>query len=521
MPPMTGPSQSSIVAGKDVAWLLADRASRHPDRPFLHWEPFDGANRRWSYAAFHDDVRRAAAGLIAADVKAGDRILLHAENSPELLIAWFASALVGSVAVTTNTAASQRELDYYAAHSAATFILCDTHHLPLVCQLPNIKRIWLIGDHAPENKSSTVGAFGELLTSAPETPAPVSDWRRPLSIQFTSGSTSLPKAVLWTHGNAIWGARISAQHQRLDESDVFLVFLPFFHANAQTYSILPALWAGAQIVLQPKFSVTRFWQVSLKHAVTRTSVVPFCLRALFEHPSPERHSYRTWGLGVAHPEAEARFGVKVLGWWGMTETIAQPIVSDYCADHPFMSMGYVSPAYEIEIRTDRGIAEIGEMGDLYVRGERGVSMFLEYASNPEATAAAFTDDGWFRTGDRAHMGAHGDIYFDGRLNDIIRCGGENISAAEIEMIIASVEGVSENAVVGLPHHMLGEVPIAYVIATGKIDDLEIRILERCRELLATYKIPRVVKVVKDLPRGALNKVAKSKLAELAESSIEM
>ncbi len=494
--------------------MLAERAGRSPGRPFLHWEPFEGEPIEWTYGEFHEAVKSVAAGLIAAGLGVGDRLLLHAENSPELLMAWFASAMVGSIAVTTNAAASGRELQYYAQQSGATFAICDTERRDLVAQLADLQTAWVIGGAG----DLQLRAFGDLFGSVPDAPLLERDWRRPLSIQFTSGSTSLPKAVLWTHGNAIWGARVSAQHQRLEQDDVFLVFLPFSHANAQTYSVLPALWASARIVLQPKFSASRFWQVSLKHGVTRTSMVPFCLRALLEHPHPENHSYRTWGLGVSHPAAQERFGIKILGWWGMTETIAQPIVSDHGADHPYMSMGYASLAYEIDIRDENGSVAIGETGHLHVRGERGVSIFLEYAGDSSATAASFTDDGWFRTGDRAHFGPSGEVYFDGRLSDMIKCGGENVSASEIELILAAVEGVREAAVIGLPDRMYGEVPIAYLIVAAPSEDLEARILMHCREQLAPYKIPRAFKIVDDLPRTALNKVAKSKLVEIAAAA---
>ena len=265
------------------------------------------------------------------------------------------------------------------------------------------------------------------------------------------------------------------------------------------------------MILQPKFSARRFWPVSLKQRVTRTSMVPFCLRALFEKVAPAAHQYRTWGLGVAHPRAEQKFKVTVLGWWGMTETVSQAIVSDAGASHPFMSMGYVSPAYEIEVRNEQGVPVLDQIGELYIRGERCVSLFQEYVADAAATSDAFDADGWFKTGDQARLGHEGNVFFEGRLTDIIKCGGENISAVEVESVIARVEGVRESAVVSQPDPNYGEVPVAFVIAREPVSMLEERILSCCRRELAPFKVPRRIIVVAELPRVALNKVAKNQL----------
>jgi crotonobetaine/carnitine-CoA ligase len=504
----------------DVAWLLRERATRYASDVFLIWEPFDADAQQWTYAQFYQDVCTVATALSAAGLKSGDRLLIHADNSPGTLMVWFASALLGSVAVTTNTAATLSELSYYVEHVGAIFAVCDAAHVRLLCALDALEYIaTLDAAGVPIGTDRRVHALVDLRADSAATfHSAVPDWRRPLSIQFTSGSTSRPKAVLWTHGNAVWGARFSALHQRLQRDDVSLVYLPFFHTNAQTYSILPCLWAGARIVLQPKFSVSRFWSISLRHRVTRTSMVPFCLRALFTEEVPVEHAYRTWGLGVVHPEAEARFRVKVLGWWGMTETVSHPIVSDQCAEHPFMSMGYVAPGYEVEIRNERGQRVVEGIGDLYVRGQRGLSLFLEYAGDPAATERAFDADGWFNTGDRARWGASGDVFFAGRSSDVMKCGGENVSAAEIEAVIATVEGVRENAVVARADKAYGAVPVAYVISKADATHIEARILERCRQELAAFKVPREIFVVTELPRAALNKVAKAQLQAMANPS---
>jgi len=304
-----------------------------------------------------------------------------------------------------------------------------------------------------------------------------------------------------------------AQNEDLGPDDVHLTHLPLFHTNAQSYSVLASLWAGATVVLTPRFSASRFWPVSLKHGATWSSMVPFCAKALAAQPVPERHSYRFWGNGVCEPGWDRMFGVKTIGWWGMTETITHGTVgSAHQPDAP-MSMGRPSPAYEIHVLDEAGRpVGPGGTGDLFVGGRRGVSLFLEYAGDPDATAAAFREDGLFITGDRVRVGEDGYLYFADRAKDMLKVGGENVAASEIERVVAGVPGVAEVAVVGRRHPMLDEVPVAFVIPQpDQPSGLEGRIAEACEKALAGFKRPHEVRLVDSLPRSTLEKIAKAEL----------
>jgi len=187
-----------------------------------------------------------------------------------------------------------------------------------------------------------------------------------------------------------------------------------------------------------------------------------------------------------------------------------------------MAMGRPSPAYDIHILNAEGRpVKPGETGDLLVGGRRGLSLFLEYAFDPAATAAAFTPDGLFITGDRVRLGEDGFLYFSDRSKDMLKVGGENVAASEIERVIAMVAGVSEVAVVAKRHPMLDEAPVAFVIPhDGARDGLVEAILAACRESLATFKQPHEVRLVDALPRSTLEKVAKAELrAMLREDAL--
>jgi crotonobetaine/carnitine-CoA ligase len=309
---------------------------------------------------------------------------------------------------------------------------------------------------------------------------------------------------------------VNAVHEALTPDDVHLVYLPLFHTNAQAYSVLATLWAGASAVIQPKFSASRFWSVAAKHRCTWTSTIPFCIRALMEIERPKQHSFRLWGSGVSEPPTDAQFGVKTIGWWGMTETMTHGIVGEVSQPNPPLCIGRAASEYEIRILGEDGRAAApGETGELSIRGIPGVSLFKEYLHNPEATAASYDEAGYFKTGDRVTLLDHGFIKFADRSKDMLKVGGENVAASEIEQAIMTLPEVAEVAVVGKQHKMLDEVPVAFVLPRaglgGAPPDLAERVLATCRAKLASFKVPVEVLLVDALPRSTLEKIAKAEL----------
>lgn len=503
--------------GMDIRSLIDEQAARRGAHPFLIWEPFEGGSNSWSYCDFANAVRRFAAGLQMRGVKPADRVLVHFDNCPEALIAWLGCAYAGAVPVTTNARSTQDELAYFAHHSRAVGAITQPAFAEIVRAVtPSVQwRVVTETDagqpvptrhHAFEPYSSIDGDPG-ALSERPHDP-----WA-PFGIQYTSGTTARPKAVLWTHANALWGARLCAMHEDLRAEDVHLTYLPLSHTNAQVYSVLASLWAGATVVLMPRFSASRFWPISLRHRATWTSMVPFCAKALLEQPVPERHHYRFWGNGICEPEWDRHFGVTTIGWWGMTETVAHGIVGVAHRANETMAMGRPSPGYAVHVLDDEGRpVNPGEVGNLLIGGQPGVSLFLEYADNPEATAAAFRGDGLFVTGDRVRLGENGFLFFADRSKDMLKIGGENVAASEIERVILSVPGVAEVAVVGMPHPMLDEVPAAFVIPRAdQAETLAESIRAACDARLAGFKQPHLVRLVESLPRSTLEKVAKAEL----------
>jgi carnitine-CoA ligase len=507
--------------GQSLAGLLAARCEATPEAPLLTWAPFDAPPEHWTYARFADDAARLAGGLAARGIGAGQRVLLLLENAPEVLLAWFACAWRGAVCVPANAAATAAELQSLLERTGAAALLTQPRLLPLAQQACAMlaQPPWLavtasdagavVQDPVPRG----VLPFQSLRAEpVPRVPVAAS---APAGILFTSGTTARPKGVVWTHANLLWAARLGAQQERLRGEKRQQSFLPLFHVVGLGWSVLPSIWAGGSVVLQPRFSASRFWEAALAHRCTWASMVPFCTAVLARQPVPAQHSFRTWGHAVYEPAYERLFGVRLLGWWGMTEVLTQGLVGDEAQPQTPQTIGRPSTGYAVTVVDDAGrpVAP-GTPGELRIRGERGVALFLEYLDDPQATAEAFDPEGFFRTGDRVLVREDGSIQFVDRIKDVIKVGGENVAAPEVERVVAAVPGVREVAVVARLDAVLGEVPVAFVRpdeghAGGTA--LADAVLAACQGQLARFKRPQAVFLVDDFPRVAIGKIAKAEL----------
>jgi crotonobetaine/carnitine-CoA ligase len=507
--------------GRDVPWLVDAQAVARGAHPYLIWEPFTGERQVWSYADFATETRAYAAGLAQRGIGPGGFVMIHMENCPEFLFIWHACSRLGAVAVTTNAHSTADELGYFATRSGACAAVTQPKFMDLLLELGHGFR-WIAttetdaGQPAAAHPRVEVTPLSQLRGDPDALAVRPADSMAPNSVQFTSGTTSRPKGVVWTQANALWAARTMASVLQLTADDRGLVHFPLFHTNALAYSTLSTLWAGGSAVLTPRFSASRFWDIAVRNCCTWASMSPFPVRALAKDDEPRSHAFRNWPFAENLSTVRERWGIGSTGWYGMTETVAACITGDPGFPGPEGAMGRPRPEYEISIRRDDGSpAACRETGKLFVRGIPGLSLFLEYLDDPEATAAAFDSEGWFDTGDEVVAREDGYVFFVGRSKDMLKVGGENVAALEIEAVIGTVPGVVDCAVVGKPDRMLDEVPVAFVVATTPGTEVEARIAGICEEKLSPFKRPREIRFVDKLPTGLLGKILKRELRALA------
>jgi crotonobetaine/carnitine-CoA ligase len=515
--------------GQDIAWQLEHWARHRGEHRFLVWEPKSGRDRSWSYAQFWHEVQRVAAGLAARGIGVRDRVLLHSDNCPEMVIAWYACATVGATAVTTNTGSVADELAHATRHAGVRAAITQPKYARLVAE--NAGPLdWLAvtpanSDGERDGDDAGGDAFEALYRDAQDAPRRAPEPLLPAGILYTSGTTSRPKAVVHTHANFLWAGRIGPYVMDFGPDDTHFAQLPFFHTNAQLWATATAIGAGGSVLLLPQPTVSRFWELVEKHRVTHMTATAYLQKSLANGPiemKQHRMKIVQGSLGPGLRALAQRAGAEPIAAYGMSETVIYTIHTDARRVWPDYALGRPAPGYEAKVMDEEGetLAAVDAPGELWIRAARGIQLFLEYYDNPQANASAFTADGWFRTGDIVKLGADGNLYYLDRDKDRLRVGGENVSASEVEGVVLQVAGVAETAVVARSDSRLDMVPVAFVIRAANAPAeaaLRAAVLARCAERLSPFKRPREVFFVDEFPRAVLGKVAKNRLRELAET----
>ncbi|WCO68097.1 AMP-binding protein [Iamia majanohamensis] len=508
--------------GQDVPWMVRHWATHRPDHTALVWEPAEGEGRSWTYAQLREATEGLAAGLRDRGIEPGDKVLIHAENCPEMLLAWLACGTVGAVAVTTNTRSAPSEVGWFIDKARCVAAITQprfTEHVATASEA--LRWVAVIGDDAPADGALRFSDLeGDASTWEPRPIEPL----RPFGIMFTSGTTNKPKAVVHTHANAVWAGRVGPRNIDLGPDDRYLIYLPLFHVNAQSWSMFSVLGVGATAVLMPKWSTSRFWDVVARHGITHISLMPFVIPTLMQEDKPET-ALRVGVFGLIMEVLDQMCGIDVYAAYGMTETVIHATNGKPSQRLPERSMGRPTPGYEalvVDQETGEPCPE-GVPGELWLRGTRGIQLFLEYFDNPEANEKAF-EDGWFKTGDIVVLGEGGNLFYRERDKDLLKVGGENVSAREVEDVAGTVAGVAQVAVVGKTHEFLDEVVVAFVVAAPDAPDeatLEAQVIEACKGQLADFKVPRAVYAVDAFPTGTLDKILKNELRAMADARPEV
>jgi long-chain acyl-CoA synthetase len=340
-------------------------------------------------------------------------------------------------------------------------------------------------------------------------------------LMYTSGTTGLPKGVVLTQANLAANAQAIGAEHGLGEADRVLAVLPLYHINAFVVTMLAQLAHGGSLALAPKFSAARFWSQASDTRCTWLNVVPTIVSYLLEGAVPPREATAALrfcrsasaALAPEHLRAfEQRFGIGVIETMGLTETAAPSFSNPL--DPARRKLGAVGRASGCEARiVDADLQPVadGTTGEIVIRGP---NVMCGYYKNEPATAAAFTPDGWLRTGDLGHRDADGFFFVSGRIKELIIKGGENIAPREIDEALLEHPAVLDAAAVGVPDRHYGQEILACVVLREGAACDEDELHRFCLERLGRYKTPKTFRFVPELPRGPSGKVQRLKLLDL-------
>jgi len=506
--PTPGLRTSLVTPEYGSASWLERRAWLHGAR-----EALVEGDRRFTYRELDDRVNRLANALRTLGVRRGDRVGTLTVNCVEFVELFFATARIGALLAPLNWRLAAPELDYQLRDSGATALIVGPEHRELAGKLTVAM---------PAERRVDFGAAYEALLGSSSPIAPPREeqarFEDPHLILYTAGTTGHPKGAVLTHANVFWNSVNVGSPIGLGPADTTISLLPFFHSGGIGLYLVPTLHAGGRVAIMRTFEPRVLLDTVRRHSVRVIFGVPAIWLELLKDPAFDREHYPSVEYcisgGAPHPlsvmEAVAARGFGFLQGYGLTETspggTLMP-VDDWrrklaTAGKPFLHV-------DLRVVDESGAPRApGEIGEVQFRGP---NVFAGYWQRPDATAQAFTADGWFRTGDLGRLDDEGFLTLVDRKKDMVISGGENVYSAEVEEVLFAHPKVAEAAVIGLPDPKWGESVFAVVVARPGARITAEELGEHCRTRLAKYKTPKGFAFIDALPRNAAGKVLKREL----------
>ena len=508
--------------------LLAAHALRTPDKDCLVL-----GDRRIKYGQLLTAAHALAVGMHRWGVRPGDRVLVYLSNSLELVQTLYASFMVGAIVVPVNNRLTLNEVEYF---------LQDSQPAVVVVGADNLAAIEMVARAAPLARVVAVGVvpgtlpgvqdFAELAVptdeSLPDIPLAAED----CMIMYTSGTTGKPKGALITHANFVVAhGFMNAVEWGISAKDRYLVTTPLAHRTGLA-RLTNSLCLGGTLVMMDRFDAANAIALIEREKITALGMVPTVARMLMPilEQAPERcaslqHIIVT---GEAFPvELKRRLidllpAVQLHSFFAMTEVGSVTSLNhEEQFTHP-ASVGRPAVGVEVKLINDVGASvSVGEVGEILVRsGVPGrFTTMRGYYNRPEETAATILD-GWLRTGDMGRFDVDGYLYIVDRKKDMVLSGGFNIYTKEVEMALHEHPSVLDVAVVGVPDAIFGEAVAAFVELREGHTLTEQALIDHARERIASYKKPKFIYFVDELPRTSVGKVIKSELRSLALQRVE-
>lgn len=473
------------------------RAVRFADR----WYTFGELNR------MSDEVASGLAGRCG--VRRGDRIAMYLGNSPELIAYYLAGLKLGAIVVPMNVLYRDRELTHLIQDSAPKVILCDesrySEFQPLREKFPRVHEIVVTA----ETKTGGTLRFQDLMGSSTGPACKVRE-ADPALMLYTSGTTGRSKGAVLTHGNLVSNIVALVDCWRWTEEDRFLLTLPMFHIHGLCNGLHGALATGCTTFLHSRYRADQVLKTLDQERGTLFFGVPTMYERLLEavlagSPIPGQMRLYVSGSAPLSPDTFSRFrdafGHEILERYGMSET-AMITSNPYDGPRVQGAVGKPLPGVRVRIADDSGNpVPAAETGEIQVRGP---NVLKAYWKQPGKTRESF-QDGWFRTGDLGRFDADENLVICGRLKELIICNGFNVYPQELINCLTEHHAVEEAAVIGVPDAVKGEIPKAYVVASGD-ETTEEELRRYCGAHLARFKVPERIVFLDRLPRNAMGKL---------------
>jgi acyl-CoA synthetase (AMP-forming)/AMP-acid ligase II len=527
---MTGIVSDRASASPDPRWrtigeLAEDAANLFADREFLRFpgglgpatrEAFGIDSARGTSLTFHevDDYSNRLAHVLAGHgVRPGDRVAIMMENVAGWPLSWLAILKAGGIAVPVNARYQESDLTFVLSDSGAVLVLTDAERAGLV-------RTAAAGAGAAREVRTLPELAGELATAPAAGPAAARDPAGIANFQYTSGTTGFPKACMLSHDYWLRTAWFTAVAAELRAGDVMLMAQAFSYMDPQWASVM-CLMGGCPLVVLPRFSASGFWNSVREHGATLTYVLGAMPVLLFRQPPGPLDTAHRMRLvlcsGIVpdlHRQFEERWRAPWRELYGSTESGLDLAVPPGAAETAGTgAMGRPPPGKQVRIADATGqTVPDGDVGEIVIRGK---PMMTGYWNHRDATERAFRG-GWYHSGDLGYRDGAGWIHHAGRLKDIIRRGGENISAAEVENVLALHPAVSAVALVGIPDDLFGELPKAFIqLKPGHEANTRtaVSLLGHVRGKLAAFKVPAYLEFVESFPMTPSARIRKRELLE--------
>jgi acyl-CoA synthetase (AMP-forming)/AMP-acid ligase II/acyl-CoA reductase-like NAD-dependent aldehyde dehydrogenase len=469
-----------------------------------------------TYSQLQKDISNLGAYFEENNIKANDKVGFMLDNGYASTLLFIGAMYHGVVIVPLNVLAGSKQIKYTIDHSECKLIFSSDFYISKFKTILESSNARVVQYSGIESLTFAKQTSVHLTPTQPNSPA---------VLIYTSGTTGVPKGALLSHKNVLSGGRNTALAHEVVSTDISFCVLPLYHINAEMVSIASALVSNSCVVTVGKFSVSNFWQIIEKYQCTWFSVVPTIINYLlnddFDVKTLNLKNLRFGRSASAplspevHKKFEKTFNVKIIETMGLTETAAQ-ILSNPPSGGKHGSAG---KAYgnEVRIIDDQGnYLSAGTTGELVIKGD---NVLLEYFKNEEATTGAFSEDGYFLTGDLGVEDDEGFFFITGRKKELIIKGGENISPREIDDTLYKHNAVLEACTFGIEDDNYGEEISACVYLKDDLVANEAELLDLCKADLGEYKTPRqIIFVDEPLPKGPSGKIQRLKIASQYRSA---